>query len=115
MAKKKVMSDERMLKIIEEAVDRYTGDVTVLESAVGALVIGRLFGWHVLRLIHSGRTFAKYEGILGIKFRDELPDRGPEAHTIGGIKLADKIGKFWQAIAGGQLVGPDVREKLPGT
>src|SRR5688500_7468568 len=114
MAKKK-LSDERMLEIIEKAVDRYKGDVTVLESAVGALVIGRLFGWHVLRLIHSGRTFAKYEGILEIKFREELPERGPEAHTIYGIKLADKIGKFWQAIAGGQLVGPDVRTKGPVT
>src|SRR4051794_12493057 len=113
--KKPKLSDEQMLKTIEQAVESYKGPVAVLESAVGALVIGREFGWHVLRLIHSSRTFKNYEEILDVKFRDVLPARGPSADTVRGIQVADKIGKFWQALAGGQLTGTESKEKIVAT
>jgi len=112
MKKKLQLDDDKMLEILEKAIVGFKGDTTVLESAVGALVMGRHFGWHVLRIMHSSRTFTKYEDILGVKFKEVLPARGPLASTVNGIKVADGIGKFWQALAGGLLTGPEVREKI---
>src|SRR5580658_2524228 len=99
----KRMSDPELLKTIGEAWKEYEGDVTVLESAIGALVLGRDLGWHGVRVMHSRGTFNKYERILGIKFKEVLPPRGPQAHRLCGIRMLDKIGKFWQALSGGLI------------
>ena len=51
---------------------------TELESAIGALVMGQLFGYRVLELVHSFYTRKKYCEILGIKsLRDFCPAHGP--------------------------------------
>lgn len=51
---------------------------TELESAIGALVTGQLFGYRVLELVHSFYTRKKYCEILGIEsFRDVCPAHGP--------------------------------------
>lgn len=51
---------------------------TELESAIGALITGQLFGYRVLELVHSFYTRKKYCGLLGIKsFRDVCPAHGP--------------------------------------
>src|SRR5687767_1343003 len=103
MAGTKRLSDEEMLKIIQKACDEYDGDFTVLESAIGALVCGRLIGWHALRLMHSGRTFKRYEDILFVKFRDVLQARTSQSNRMRGIRMADKLGKFWQVVTAGQV------------
>jgi hypothetical protein len=129
--KAKQLSDEKMLGIIEKAVKEYEGDFTVLESALGALVIGREVGWHGLRVCHSGRTFRRYEGevgwhglrvchsgrtfrryedILGIKFREVLPDRTKHSTRLRGIRIADGLGKFWQAISSGMIPAREAQE-----
>jgi hypothetical protein len=97
----KPLTDEEMLRIIDKAWGRFHGDTTVLASAIGTLVFGRKVGWQALRLIYSRATFNKYEGLLGIKFREILPKRGPDANSILGIRMADKIGEFWQAVSSG--------------
>ncbi|HEV2295327.1 MAG TPA: hypothetical protein VGR35_15860 [Tepidisphaeraceae bacterium] len=106
----KQLSDEQMLKIIEKTVKNYEGDFTVLESALGALVIGREVGWQGLRVCHSGRTFKRYEEILDIKFRDVLPERTKHSTRLRGIRIADSIGKFWQAISSGMIPARDAKE-----
>ena len=75
----------RILPIINNAMS-YSGgpkqdghlSFTELESAVGALVTGQLFGYRVLELVHSFYTRKKYCAILGIEsFRDVCPAHGP--------------------------------------
>src|SRR4051794_37318626 len=102
MAKQK-LTDERMLEIIDNAIDEFEGDCTVLESAIGALAIGRKYGWHGVRVCHSRVTYNRYEKILQIKFSEVLPERGPSAQRLAGIRMIDAIGKFWQAIASGLI------------
>lgn len=112
MAEKiKPLSDERMIEICEKALKNYKGNVQILESAIGALVMGRMLGWHVLRLIHSSRTYSSYEKILGVKFKEILPPRTKESTSVYGIRMADGIGKFWQALAGGMLATQEAKEK----
>lgn len=107
MAKPKSMSDKRLLEIIEKACYEFEGDCTVLESAIGALVWGRVVGWKAIRLMHSGRTFKKYEEILFIKFKDELPEMTESSERMHGIRLLKKVGKYWQAITAGLISARD--------
>jgi hypothetical protein len=93
-------TDGRLLEIVDDACEAYIGDVTILETAIGALVVGRLFGWHCLRLIHPA-SFKKYERILLIKFRDELPERGPFADKVNAMKMFDQATAFWRVAKAG--------------
>lgn len=99
----KQMTDDELLKMIDEAFMNFNGDAPVLESAIGAAVLAKYLGWHGVRVIHSRGTFNKYQGILGIKFKDRFPERGPQAKRLAGIRMLDKIGKFWQALSGGLI------------
>ena len=67
------MNKDELLRIVDVAIQRYRGDSTVLGSAIGALHIGLKIGWRPLRLIHSHRTFVRYEQILGLDFHEVLP------------------------------------------
>lgn len=81
---------------------QYKGDSAVLFSAVGALFVGRLYGWKVLRVFLSSATYAKYQKILGIQFRDvmlpetELSERA-FAYRIYK-RVAATVKDFWHAI-----------------
>ena len=113
MAKKIVLSDAEMLRIIDGAVEAFEGNSSLLESAIGALVFGRRVGWHGIRVMHSRVTFNRYEKILGIKFREVLPERGPDSECLRGIRVVDRIGKFWQAISSGLISSKDAAQWEP--
>src|SRR5687767_9798779 len=89
------------LEVICKAWDNYTGAVDVLESAIGALLIGRLAGCNTLRITHSWRTLRKYEEILDVDFAKMLPAETAESDRVNGIRYAKKFKAFWKAIAAG--------------
>ncbi len=97
------LTDERFLEIVKRAVNSFEGYADTVESAVGALAFGRRYGWQALRLIHSGRTFRKFEEVLDLKFRDVLPERTRYSRKVAGIRLADAAGKFWQVVTAGMV------------
>ena len=93
-----------------EAVERYAlVDRTIrqggcqigeLESALGMYLVGFHYGWRVLYLIHSKRTIAKYEGILGIKISEVLPEYGPDADRTNALKVIKSVSNFWKLVSG---------------
>lgn len=93
-----------LTKIIEKASEQYSGDVTILESAIGALIIGRMYGWRVLRLVHGSSSYARYERILAIKFKDVCLERTELSKKSLALKVADAVGDFW-AVARGTIAG----------
>lgn len=93
-----------LIKVIEKASEDYSGDVTVLESAIGALIIGRTYGWRVLRLVHGSSSYARYERILQVKFKDVCDERTKLSQKSLALKVVDKVGDFW-AVATGALPG----------
>ena len=95
------MSDERAASIVREAFAHYRGDGTIFMSAVGAFMLGRLVGWKGVRVCLAASTYRKYEDILRVRFREELPDRTDQSERVKGIVMADRLGKFWQALSGG--------------
>ena len=93
-----------LIKVIEKASEEYSGDVTILESAIGALIIGRTYGWRVLRLVHGSSSYARYERILEIKFNSACPERTELSKKSLALKVVDTVGDFW-AVATGALPG----------
>ncbi len=110
------MSDDRILSLIDHAVDDFHGELNDLESAVGMLLIGRHYGWRVILLIHSPTTVRKYLKILGLKnLRDVLPEVGVLAHRSNAWRLLDSSKNFWKVVRG-QISGvrSTKAEKPPG-
>ena len=86
---------------IEKASVSFKGQLDELESAVGMFMIGRLFGWKVLVLIHNKKTIRKYEEILGgINIRELFEPEGPLVEKSIGLEVAKRLGNFWKAVSG---------------
>ena len=105
--------DDKMIEHLTQKIFDFKGNFDVLESAVGALVIGRVVGWRVLQLVHSSRTYNKYQKVLGLEFKGTLPwddsqpvmpERGSLASKSIALKVADKVGDFWGVVAGHEKV-----------
>lgn len=101
---------DKQNEAIKQSVDKYRGQAMALESAFGAVVIGHRYGWRVLKIIHSPATYRKYEKILGVKFQDICPERGPLAKRSLGLAIADKLNSFWAVATGKKKI--DDKAKL---
>lgn len=95
-----MVEDEKLLEHLDERITKFRGNLQELENAIGMWVVGRRFGWKVLYLAHDRKTIAKYEKILGVKMRDEVPDEGDLADKSVGLKLARAVSNFWKAVKG---------------
>jgi hypothetical protein len=91
---------ENVDSIIKKAFHNYSGDLTVLESAIGAMFLGSIIGWKPIVIIHSPRTVKRYEQILGIKFKEFLPDETKISDRSKGYELAMMLDNFWQGVTG---------------
>jgi len=106
-------TDEQMIEIVHNALEVYEGDATVMESAIGALFMGRILGWKALRVLHSNVTYHKYEKALGIRFIEVLPERTPHARMLNAVRIADAMGDFWAYITGGRVNRFEGRDMQP--
>jgi len=97
-----------LCKRLDEATRKYGGTFEELESALGMMVLGRLFGWKVLVLMHNKRTIRKYEEILGINVREEFPEEGPLTYKSYAFEFIQKAGEFWKGVSGDTKI-PDRR------
>lgn len=85
---------------IDKVTQDFKGQINELEQAIGMWLVGRQFGWKVMYLVHDRKTIAKYEKILGIEFRNEVPDVGRFAHKSVAWVAAKKVSNFWKAVKG---------------
>lgn len=95
---------KRVTDLLDNAIAKYTGDIGELESALGMYVMGRHVGWRVLYIMHSKKTVAKYEEILGINVREEFPEEGPDAHRSVGYTISKKFSNFWKVVSGEEKI-----------
>jgi len=94
------MSKSHSIEIFSKAIKDFRGDMTTLESAIGAYVVGQKIGWKPLLLIHDKKTIAKYEKILCISYREELPEVGELANKSNAWRAVQKITNYWKAVKG---------------
>lgn len=105
-----MMTDSEILEAVDKALDGYKGQLPVIEQAVGALVLGRRLGWRVIYLVHGGQTINRYQAILGLKFRDALPEVGEAAHKSVAWQIVKAVGKFWDVIKR-RVVVPELKDR----
>jgi hypothetical protein len=99
-------NDKELLAHVDARIKDFAGDLTKLERAVGAAIVGRQFGWKVLLLVHDRKTIARYEEMLDLDFRQEMPEVGPLAKKSVAWAAAQKVASFWKAVKG---VYPNVK------
>jgi len=91
---------EEQNAIVDKKIRTYSGHAPTLEAALGAVVMGHLWGWRFLKLLHSPMTYKKYEKILGIQFQDFCEERGELYHKSYATQIADKLNSFWAVATG---------------
>ena len=94
-----MMTDEQIIKIINEKSADFVGQLDDLQAAVGMLAVGRLYGWRVTRLISSKRHWSVACKLFG-DLKELLPERGVLAHKSVGLAIVDKAGDYWGIIKG---------------
>lgn len=107
LKKLKPLSSEKLKQLQEielRSIAKFSGQLDELESALGFLRMGFQFGWKVLAIIHSKRTFKKYEQILGIDARELFPEETPTAERSVGYAIAVKFSNFWKIVNGEERV-----------
>lgn len=97
--------DTEESEIIKAAAFEFQGDGTTLGSALGALLICKLYGYRVLRLTYDLRTLSRYEKILqagtpGFKFRDYSRPLGPLARRSVAYRITEAVGRWWDVVSG---------------
>lgn len=107
LTKLKPLSVEKLkqLQDIElNAIAKFSGQLDELESALGFLRMGFQFGWKPMAIIHSKKTFRKYEEILDINARELFPDVTPSSERNVGYSVAVKLANFWKIVKGEEPV-----------
>ena len=94
-----MITDDELNNKIEEVADNYTGQIDDLYTAVGMIIVGRLFGWRVVRLTSSNSQWTRITKIFGDP-KDLMPERGKYARKSVGLAIADKIGSYWDVVRG---------------
>lgn len=90
----------QLASIVNDSLNRFSGNADELEKAIGMLMFGDYVGWKVLVIIHNKRTVRKYEEILGISIREFFVEEGPIAMRSLGYSVAKDLGNFWKAVSG---------------
>jgi hypothetical protein len=93
------MNKEQLDKRIDEVCEQFTGQIPDLFQIIGIMVVGRLFGWRVVRLTCSRRVWGLATKWFGDP-KDFMPERGRLAHKSQGLALVDKLGDYWDFING---------------
>lgn len=91
---------KRVVDHVDTAIVDYVGTFEEIEQAVGAYIVARHVGWKPLVLVHNKRTIRKFEQILGISFREEFEEVGPDAERSRAYKVAASLSNFWKAVSG---------------
>ena len=87
------MTPQQFYEISNKAISNFHGNGRVLESALGALMVGQFIGWRPLLLMHGGSAIKRYQTILGVDFQQVLPEEAQFFRTHAGISACEKDGQ----------------------
>jgi hypothetical protein len=107
LSKLKPLSVEKLKQLQEielNAIARFHGQMDEIESAIGFLRLGFQVGWKPLAIVHSKKTFKKYEEILGINAHEIFQEETIASDRINGYAIAKKLANFWKIVNGEQPV-----------
>jgi hypothetical protein len=97
---------------LDGVIKDYQGSIDHVIYAVGAYFVGRHLGWKVIRLVSSRASYARHQRVLGLDFKNELPERGKYAHKSLGLHISDKLDSFWNVVKGKETIDADKKKLL---
>ena len=95
---------------IDGVVENYKGDIVELSDAIGAARLAHYFGWRVMRIAINSRTYARHQKILGLDFKESLPETTVYSKKSAGYNLVMQVGKFWEAVRGQFSIDPKIKK-----
>ncbi|MGV0990583.1 hypothetical protein [Limnohabitans sp.] len=93
------MTEKELDDYIYNLKTTFRGDLTDLAAALGALDLGRTYGWKVLRIIYSPIAYRKYQKILNLEFKEVLSDETDFSMRSAGYKLVDSVSNYWDIVS----------------
>lgn len=93
------MTQQELNDYVDNLKITFKGDLTHLAAALGALELGKTYGWKVLRIIYSPISYRKYQKILGLEFKSVLKEETIYSKKSAGYNLSLKLGNFWDAVS----------------
>lgn len=93
------LTDEQNKELAARS-EEFNGQITTLSAAIGAIHVGHIYGWRVLKIIHSPATLKKYEQIIGLKYEEICPETTENSMRNVGYRVSQKIGAFWKVVLG---------------
>jgi hypothetical protein len=88
-------------KKLEKRMAEFKGFGNHLGSAIGALAIGKVYGWRVVMMIYSIKTVGKFNKILGVRIQDVCPEETKISYRSWGFRISKKVGAFWKVAKAG--------------
>lgn len=96
----KDFTDDELVALIKNSLDRFQGTADSWESAVGMMFVGKYMGWKIVHLVHSQATVKKYESILGINVKTDFDPTTDASHRSVAWKAIEGFSNFWKAVKG---------------
>ena len=106
-----MITDEELLKKIEELSGTYNGQLDDFYQAVGMIVVGRYFGWRVMRLVSSRKCWMTASKLFGDP-KNLMKDREKYATRSKGLAFIDSVGGYWDFIKGNREAMPLEQRKM---
>lgn len=115
-----ILPNDQLRSIISNAIKNYTGNMEILQAAIGCLFLSIYLGRRTMQVVHSPRTIRRYEAALGIKFKELsfIPETTENSSRSLGYQIAIAAENFWDYVRGSKPSGNDhlgSLEDLPQT
>lgn len=94
-----MITDSELNEKIEQVITDFHGQIDDLYQVVGMIIIGRMYGWQVMRLSTPRRIWTKANDLFGDPKLLMRP-RGVLAYKSLGLKICDTAGDYWEVVKG---------------
>jgi len=106
------MIDEKELNDkIEKVCNDFEGQLDDLYSCVGFMVVGRHYGWRVMRLVSSRRHWSLASKHFGDP-KELLPEKGDCYSKSIGMRIIDQAGDYWSFIRGQKSLDQRIKKAI---
>lgn len=106
-----MMNDDELMTKIDQVSGDFTGQLDDLYKIVGMIVIGRFYGWRVVRLVSTRGLWKKANDYFG-DVKDYMPERGLYAHKSVGLRICDTAGEYWDYVKGASNIPAKDRKEI---
>lgn len=104
-----MITDKELNAKVETVCTEFSGQLDDLYAVVGMIVVGRLFGWRVMRLVSRRGHWALAAKLFGDP-KALMRERGVLAHKSVGLAIIDKAGDYWEVIRGHKSIAREDRK-----